>query len=402
MYQTIVVGAGPAGATAAKHLAEHGIQVLLLDKASFPRDKPCGGGIPHRVLQEFPYITTNNLIESSSYGGHLHSSRLDYHITLEQDKPLIAMVLRKTFDHGLVQLAQKAGAEFQPETKVTNITITHTKAIVTLEDHSTLETELLIGADGIHSIVAKKTGLRTTPLPHGLCAYHECAIPKKLLDTYFNKTRIGHIFLSFHNLPGYGWVFPKKNHLNIGIEHIIRTTAYPSNKNITTYFQDFLTILKEHHHIPDIVVCKKPQGGIFPTKTLPQTYHNRVLICGDAAGMVNPATGEGIGYALLSGKYAAKTAHYALTIHNTRKQTLRSYQKLWKTRFGKDLRFFTRAQKLLGKNTDRFVKTVSQDPQLSQMTIEGLFGNVDIHRNRKKIMRRYLYCTARNVFKRNH
>jgi len=103
-YDVVVVGAGPAGATAAKVLVEKGISVLLLDKQVFPRDKPCGGGLPARILKRYPYIRKNDLIDSYSFQTCVHSSSLKYKIDVVKSEPIFAMVLRNTFDAGLVRL----------------------------------------------------------------------------------------------------------------------------------------------------------------------------------------------------------------------------------------------------------------------------------------------------------
>ncbi len=109
-YDVVIVGAGPSGSTAAKCLAEKEYNVLLIDRDAFPRDKPCGGGLPTRVMKQFPYI--EEFIDSISYGSYTHSSSLRYTLKFVRDQPFLATVLRKDFDDGLVKLAVLAGATF--------------------------------------------------------------------------------------------------------------------------------------------------------------------------------------------------------------------------------------------------------------------------------------------------
>ena len=104
-FDVTVVGAGPAGSTTAKFLAEKGVKVLLIDKDRFPRDKPCGGGIPLRTLKRFRYLKEeDDLIDSYSYGGYAYSPSLKYRVELQKNEPPLAMVIRKKFDHGFIVL----------------------------------------------------------------------------------------------------------------------------------------------------------------------------------------------------------------------------------------------------------------------------------------------------------
>jgi geranylgeranyl reductase family protein len=215
IYDVIVVGAGPAGSTAAKNLAEKGISVLILDKSSFPRDKPCGGGLPTRVRKRFPYIEP--FLDSISYGTTMFSSSLGYHCEFVREKPFLEMILRKEFDHQLLTLAQKAGAIFQGGKSVIDVVVQKDKVSVMLEDGQTLETQMVIGSDGMHSVVAEKTHLAKKLEVLCVSLVQEQPLSPKQLATFFTKKRLIYLFIKAHGIAGYAWVFPKKNSINIGI-----------------------------------------------------------------------------------------------------------------------------------------------------------------------------------------
>ena len=242
-YDVIVVGAGPAGSTAAKCLAEHKINVLLLDKSDFPRDKPCGGGLPTRVLRRFSYIEP--FVNSTSYGSITHSSNLEYEYKLVRDDPLIVMVHRDQFDKGLVQLAIKQGAKFQSGKEVVDVKIYPSKAEVFLDDGSTFTSKMIIGCDGIRSMVAKKTKLCDQVNDICLSIVQEQPMSQRQLDGYFGKERIIHLFIKVQGLAGYGWIFPKKNHINIGIGEFESAVDRSKSKvKLKDSYNDYIAFLK--------------------------------------------------------------------------------------------------------------------------------------------------------------
>ncbi|MFX1453370.1 MAG: FAD-dependent oxidoreductase, partial [Promethearchaeota archaeon] len=115
IYDVIIVGAGPAGSTAAKFIAEEGFKVLLIDKEKFPRNKPCGGALTRRVIERFPYMSKilQNIITSEKiFDGKIYSPSLKYSAKIISNKPLGFMVFRDQFDYELVKIAKNAGAEF--------------------------------------------------------------------------------------------------------------------------------------------------------------------------------------------------------------------------------------------------------------------------------------------------
>ncbi len=209
-YEVVIVGAGPAGSTAAKFLSEKGIKVLLLDKSKFPRDKPCGGGIPIRVLKSFKYLEEKELIDSYSYGGFAYFSSSDSKVTLQKNEPIYATLIRKVFDYDLVKLAIKSGATFIDGTKVNDVKIFEDRAKIILDNKSEIESQIVIGADGIWSVVAKKVGLGKPGKVVGMCLYKEFLMDSKLLDEYFTKKRLGYMHHRVQGINGFGWVIPKK------------------------------------------------------------------------------------------------------------------------------------------------------------------------------------------------
>ena len=367
-YDVIVVGAGPAGATAAKFLAEKGMQTLLIDKQKYPRDKPCGGILTIRTLKRFPYLT-DDLIDAYAYGGSISSSSLQHQIRLQKEEPIAAYVLRKNFDQKLVDQAAQSGATFRDKTTAETIQRTNDAIHIKTDTGESLQSHLIIGADGISSIVAKHTGLRQQNQRIGRCLIQEYPLEDALLDQYFTKKRLFQFYLKFQGIQGTGWVFPKKNSVNIGIGEIQPISSQPSNKpQLKQVYANYLEFLKEKKLIPPTITNATIQGGVLPLHPLKKTYADRVLLCGDAAGLMNPLTGDGIHYAMSSGMFAAEVCTKAVEIKNTSADFLSKYQQRWTDDFGEEITLCTRILKLLLKHDDaRYIRLAAKDAHVVDM-----------------------------------
>ncbi len=396
-YDVIVVGAGPAGATAAAVLAEQGLSVLLLDKAAFPRDKPCGGGLPTRVIQQFPHI--QKYIDSYCYGSTTYSSSFTYTFSIIREKPLLFMVNRSVFDVGLIQFAQKKGAVFLPEKKVVDIKIFSDKALVVSENQETFEASVVVGCDGVHSIVAKKTMLQEKNEPRCISIFSEQQMDQKQLNQFFSKKRIVHIFIKIQGIAGYGWIFPKKKSINIGIGEFTSSVDQEHiKKNLKLVFEEFIQTCKQKNILPQDFLINNMKGGILPVFPLKKTYADRVLVCGDAAGFINSITGEGIYYAMKSGVLAAEVIKKAFSSNDFSEQILKLYQKRWYTTFGKDLALFARFHYQWGKKSDHFVRLLTGDAALAKLVIGAVGGQISFSKYKYIIFVRYLYARLKNHF----
>jgi geranylgeranyl reductase family protein len=398
-YDVTIVGAGPAGSTAANYISEKGFKVALIDKSKFPRDKPCGGGLPQHVLKRFKSLISEDMIESHSYGGTTYSASLKYEIKYKGDEPFTTMVLRKKFDFDLVKKAIDKGTDFIDDKKVKDIKIFSDKASALLADDTKIDSDIIIGADGIWSTVAKKVGLRKKTIPRGLSVVEEYELDEKIMDEYFSELRLGYIHPKFQNLVGYGWVFPKKQHLNIGIvEFMYDLKKHNKASNLKKYYENYFSLLKKQKLIPDNLKIGELKGGALPIFPLEKTYCDRVILVGDAGGFIDSFSGEGIYYAMTSGQIAAETVEKALSDGNTSSKMLSNYQKSWKKDFGKDLKLMYWISKIqrTRSTSEKNFKLINQDEKLKKLLIGAMTGNINLNKYKWKILKRYLYCLIKD------
>jgi len=286
------------------------------------------------------------------------------------DEPISAFVIRKDFDFGLVNYAKESGAVVQEGASVTDLKISKDKIVLTLETGEHIESHLVIGADGVWSLIAKKSGLGQH-YPHiGRCLFQETPLSSDLLDEYFTKKRKASLFVKFMDVDGFGWVVPKKNCLNIGIGEIQPTLQQRQKKPpLKEVYHRYIDLLKEQRIIPSMITSGIMQGGSLPMRPFKKTFTDRVLLCGDAAGQMNPLTGDGIHYAMSAGMFAANTCKKALDTKQTAASFLSTYQKHWKKDFGYEMKIFHLVlNALLKKNRDeKYIRLLSKDPHIFGM-----------------------------------
>ena len=289
-FDVIVVGAGPAGSTSAYHLAREGLSVLLLDRAGFPRDKPCGGGVTGRAAALLPFSidpVVEDVVDRLEIG-----LRYERRFERQSEKPLIYMTRRVALDAFLVEKACEAGAVFREASKVTEVELGAEDVVVRTKDWAG-RGRVVIGADGTNGIVARSLGCEAARV-------HLVALEADLSYDAVDRDRYrGRAVLELGAVPGgYGWIFPKRDHVNVGVggweAEGPRLRAH-------------LAGLVEGYGL-DGGSLENVRGYRLPLRGAGDRLTNgRGLVVGDAAGLIDPLTGDGMYEAFLSARLASAT-----------------------------------------------------------------------------------------------
>lgn len=291
MEDVVVVGSGPAGACAAWKLAQAGMTVTVLEKAALPRYKVCGGGLVSRTMQWVP-IDVHHAVEQTCYQARLHFFSSGLSFVTQRTTPLVSMTMRAEFDQALLSAAQAHGATVRDRCGVERV-FCHEDSITVATTHGTMRARFVIAADGALSKVARSVqwedGRRLVP-----ALEYEVTVPSGLFHQFEGVARF-----DFDVIPaGYGWVFPKRNHLSIGV-----LSMTPNRQELRAAMGRYLAVLGcasplsiERH---GFVIPLGPRTGSFAKQ--------RILLTGDAAGFADPVTGEGISSAVRSGLLAAQS-----------------------------------------------------------------------------------------------
>ncbi|MER7987742.1 geranylgeranyl reductase family protein [Streptomyces noursei] len=297
VWDVVVVGAGPAGASAAHAAACAGRRVLLLEKAELPRYKTCGGGIIGPSRDSLPpgfELPLRDRVHAVTFAlnGRLTRTRRSKHM-------LFGLINRPEFDAALVESAKDAGAQVRTGVTVTrveqhgaNVPDRRTVAVV-LGDGEVVLARAVVGADGSASRIGAHVGVKVDQVDLGLEV--EIPVPETVAEDW-----AGRVLLDWGPMPGsYGWVFPKGDTLTVGV-----ISARGEGAATKRYLEDFVGRLGLAGFEPRIssghlTRCRADDSPLS---------RGRVLVCGDAAGLLEPWTREGISFALRSGRLAGEWA----------------------------------------------------------------------------------------------
>lgn len=350
VYDLIIVGAGPAGSTAARTASKMGLKTLILEKEAFPRYKPCGGALSDRAISLLDFSLPGELCERTITGARVHFKD----VVTERHKGyrLLTLVTRSSFDSFLLQKAQDAGAMLANQ-KVQDF-VERKDHVEVLTDEGCHRSKFLVIASGFQSRLKERIQGPNFKDQYGICLVTEIEekdeeIDRRLpgiLDIYFGVAE-----------GGYGWVFPHSGYYSVGIGGGAKRFQHPraAMKDFLDKNGFFGKYMLHGHLIPF--------GGRNR-----RIASRRILLAGDSAGFVDAFTGEGIYYAIRSGQIAARTAAEKLT--DERLNLPKAYESRCKRDFGTELKYASLLSRIMHNRPDFLYRVLTSQDEILDRYIE--------------------------------
>ncbi len=386
MYDLVVMGAGPAGSVCAMHAAKAGLKTVFVDKMSLPRFKSCGGALSKRTHENLGPrgrkgidCTGDGVVAYSPSG-----RAADY-----TQPGLVDLVVRAHWDHQLVLDATDAGAELIEKTMIRHVETDKSTVTASLSNGQTLRSRYLVIADGV-GLRSYKAALGFTQPPEYMartvCA--EVEVEDSIIDQLLGEHRKLHIF--FGVVPrGYGWLFPKRGRLNIGIG--FGNVARPDLTQFQV-FDKFVADLKRRQMIPQDLDtgCRVAHPIPFRRPFTPIGVDN-ILLAGDAGGFVSPVSGEGLYYATTSGRFASQAIAEAVE-GKLNTDLVTRYTELWMKDFGHDMiHAGLWVANLIYRSTswmERLVSLMVADETVQKIAVEMIVGIIPYGDARRRLLQR--------------
>ena len=359
IYDTVVIGGGPAGSSAAFRLAKTGKSVLVMEKAAMPRRKLCGGALSIHAQNMMDVPLPEHLIDQQVYGGIAVWG--NHAAPVRHTEPIVSMITRSAFDHFLLQQAQQQGAIIQHAEARTLKDCGELLKITTATDP--VYARSIVVAEGATGRLHKYVRHPNTDTEQGMCM--EADIPLDTPGASKLESHRGYLSLYLDAAPwGYGWVFHHGSYLNVGIGALGGKFTNPVSA--MNAFLKRLGLPENPEGMKGHVI---PRGGVRR-----RLVADRIVLAGDAAGFVDAFDGEGLAYAIRSGQLAANTLNKALNSGDLSTLTLRSYECACAREFNRNLVCSLKLAKLVYRFPSVFLKALAHDEKLMRKFFELPLG----------------------------
>ena len=353
-YDIIIVGAGPSGSSAALYAEQLGLKTILVDKSFFPRDKICGDALSGksirymRELNILDHVSSlkGSIINRITFGSPDHK-QFDVDLSKSKDIEKIKsgfVITREIFDNFLFNRAKNVTDTIEGF-KVTDIIFEKNNIIgvsgIQNKKKKDLYAPIILGCDGANSIIAHKLGLHISDMSNTAIAIRCYYQGVKGLSDQIELHFVDEV------LPGYFWLFPAGDNLaNIGIG-LSKKEAKKDKRKLKQILDDVIKSDYFKDRFSEAKPLETPKGWSLPLGRITRpNYGDGFMLLGDAAGLVDPFTGEGIGNAMASAKYAIQIAHLAKQKNNFSKNILSKYNQLVWDDLGPELKTSSKLQNL--------------------------------------------------------
>lgn len=395
-YDAIVVGAGPAGSVASYELSKTGLSTLQLEKSTLPRDKPCGGAVMYRGIKIVRGQIPNNLIERRIRG--LRFVMPDNREAEFISKKIIGITVnRSEFDEYLARRSEDSGTTLIEDARVVDASTSDDHVEVKLADGREFKGQYLIGADGVNSVVSRALGLRPQRkdlTKVGLGMESDFHVGEEgVLQATGGKPSVLEI-APVRGRISYGWVFPKRECLAIGV-----AGAGYHMAPLRTIFDEFCNTTAKRTGVDLELECRRVHflggDGLGSKNVL-----KRAILIGDAAGFVDPMMGEGIAYAMQSGVFAADVIARAAENGAYDEATLSEFQDLCKKEFSANFGMAAWAGTKAVYLGEKLLPRISGHQiagDIMALVARGELGYADIPSYTLRVLPRYLPSIVRRL-----
>ena len=292
-YDVIVIGAGVAGSSAAYDLVNAGLKVLVLEKEKLPRYKTCGGGVVLSAVNLIPF-DINPVIQKKISSAEVIDHENETKFIINRDESFLNFVMRADLDNFILSQALGIGITIYDQSEVKDI-ITSANGVEAKTDKKNFLAKYAIAADGATGISMRLFKLNNS-IVRVPAIEAEVSVDNKTFNQFNESARFDFGFVPH----GYGWVFPKKDHLSVGVAFMRKV-----NQSIQNWFKKYLDLLEMNK---GKILSSQKHGYVIPLiRGKVNCFAGRILIAGDNLGFVDPLTAEGISWAIKTGQLAARS-----------------------------------------------------------------------------------------------